>query len=448
MEMANEDSDDRLERLRAELLGDEHVVPTSGLGRLWRSGRSALSVGAQLVRGRRGQALDDATIAKVVRDLGQLRGIAMKLGQMLSYVDHSVPAELRSMMALLQTSAPITPLAVVAQTLRAEHGEARAEALLATLSPSPIAVASIGQVHRARLPDGSGTGGREVAVKVSHPNIARAIAADFRAAAIGRVVAAVAGAGSVPEMIDEARTAFLEECDLGLEAARQRRFARLFAGDPTIVVPPVEEAWSTERVLVTRWTPGATLDAFLARGPSQRERDVAGEALFRFWMRTLYRDGLFHGDPHPGNFAFREDGRIAVYDFGCVRELDAPLRLGFARLAAATRADDVDAMAAALESLGGAAPRSSDGRAHMRRLLRGFFAPLLVDARRRIGLDEGAEGRDVLRDKRAVLAMRLPPRMLFLFRLRFGLYAVLARLGAEANWAGLERAWADEAALT
>jgi predicted unusual protein kinase regulating ubiquinone biosynthesis (AarF/ABC1/UbiB family) len=439
MGTAHDDDDDRLARLRAELLAAERAVPTSGWRRLWRSGVNALGVGAQLARGRRGAAIDVEAVAAIVRNLGELRGIAMKLGQMLSYVDPTVPDALRAAMALLQTSAPTTPLARVHDTLRTELGAARAALLSATLSPSPIAVASIGQVHRARLPDGS-----EVAVKVLHPGIERAIIADFRAAAIGRLVSALVGAASVPEMIEEARAAFLEECDLALEAARQERFARLFADDPMIVIPAVVNEWSSPRVLVTRWIAGETLESFLARDPSQSARDAAGEALFRFWMRTLYREGLFHGDPHPGNFAFRDDGTVAIYDFGCVREFDEPLRRGFARLAAATRADDVAAIAEAIEALGGRSPPGDEGLHHLRRLLRGFFAPLLVDGRRRITLDEGRDARDLMRDKRAILSLRLPPRLLFLFRLRFGLYAVLARLGAEADWARLERTWAAD----
>lgn len=428
--------------LKELLLRSDPRISTSSLGRLWRGGRTALGVGSQLLRGGRGEALDAGAIAQAVRNLGELRGVAMKLGQMLSYVDQTVPEELRATMSLLQTSAPATPYAQVGETLRTALGEARASELLAGLTPTPLAVASIGQVHRGRLPDGT-----DVVVKVLHPGIADAIAADFRSAAMGRVVAAIAGTSSVPEMIDEARTAFLEECDLALEGERQVHFGAIFSGDPTILVPAVQPAYRARGVLVTRYLPGAGLEDFLSRGPSQAERSRAGEALFRFWLRTLYTEGLFHADPHPGNFAFRDDGRIVIYDFGCVRTFDPLLRRGFARLAEATRRDDEAALAEALSAIGGRFPGHSDGRARVRRLFRGFFAPLLSEGPRAIALDEGAEGREVLKDKRAILDLSLPARTLFLFRLRFGLYAVLSRLGAVADWSRIERAWAAEAAL-
>lgn len=431
--------EDVVARLRASLLGQEAAVPTSAIGRMWRTGRSALGVGSALLRGRRGQELDLDAIAGIVGRLGKLKGVGMKVGQMLGYVDRSVPEELRAMLSLLQTAAPGTAFPEVADVVRGELG-ARAEALIAGMEPAPIAVASVGQVHRGRLPDGT-----PVAVKVRHPGVEQAMAADFRAAGAGKLFAAMLGAATVPDIIEEARAAFLGECDFRQEAAYQSRFGRLFADDPDIVVPEVFAEWSGERVLVTRWTPGRTLAQFLADAPDQARRDVVGAAMFRFWLRTLYREGLFHADPHPGNFAFLPDGRLVVYDFGCVREFTPALRRGFAGLAAATRDDDLSAMVAAIAAVGGKAPPDAKGRAHMRGLLRGFFAPLLTPGPRTIAADAGIDTSNMLRDKQAMLRLQLPGRMLFLFRLRFGLYAVLAQLGARLDWAALEGEWAREA---
>jgi predicted unusual protein kinase regulating ubiquinone biosynthesis (AarF/ABC1/UbiB family) len=434
--MTTKEQQDAEASLRARMLAQESVVPTSSLRRLWRTGSSAVGLARQLVRGRDGEAIDLAAISEIVGGLGGLKGVAMKVGQMLGHVDPGVPEELRGMLSLLQTSAPATAFEAVAAEVRASLG-ARAEALLAGMERAPVAVASIGQVHRARLPDGT-----EVAVKVRHPGIEAAIAADFRSAGVGKLFAAVTGAAAIREVIDEAREAFLAECDFRREATNQQAFARLFHDDPVIVVPAVLEAWCSDRVLVTRWIPGRSLAQFLAGAPAQHERDAAGAALFRFWVRTLYREGLFHADPHPGNFAFCDRGKLVIYDFGCVRRFEAPLRRAFARLAAATRDDDPAAIADAITAAGGRVPKDPDGRAHTRALLRGFFAPLLTPGPRRITIDEGMHARELLRDKRALLGLQLPGRMLFLFRLRFGLYAVLAQLGAEVDWAGLEDSWA------
>jgi predicted unusual protein kinase regulating ubiquinone biosynthesis (AarF/ABC1/UbiB family) len=425
--------------LKAQMLGQTEAVPTSALTRMWRTGRSAVGVGSALLRGHKGDDMDPAAIAALVTRLGGLKGVAMKAGQMLGYIDTSVPPELQAMLSLLQTAAPGTDFAGVEATLRAALGE-RADPLLAGIDRTPVAVASVGQVHHARLADG-----RELAVKVRHPGIEAALAADFRSAGVGKLFAALSGAASIRECIEEAREAFTGECDFLGEAAHQQHFAHIFRDDPVLVIPEVLPELCATPVLVTRWTPGRSLATFLAGDPTQAERDAVGAALFRFWLRSFYRDGLFHADPHPGNFAFLPDGRIVLYDFGCVRRFDPALRRGFARLAAATRDNDEDGLLAAITAIGGHAPKDRSGRAHVRTLLRAFFAPLLTPGKRRVAPDASIAGRGAMQDKRAIINLQLPGRMLFLFRLRFGLYAVLSRLQAEVDWCGLESAWAREA---
>lgn len=422
--------------LRERLLADHDAIPTSAVRRLWRTGRSALGVGAALLRSRRGDELDLTLLEGVVHELGGLKGVAMKVGQMLGYLDAGMPPELRQMMSTLQTAAPSAPLEEVHEVLREALGE-RAQELIDTLEPAPLAVASIGQVHRACLPDGT-----QVIVKVRHRGIEAALRADFRSASLGKVFAAIAGTPAIRDIIEEARTAFLEECDFELEASRQQRFGEIFADDPDVVIPAIEPAWCGPGVLVARFVGGRSLAEFLAAAPAQAERDRIGGALFRFWVRTLYREGLFHADPHPGNFAILDDGRVVLYDFGCVRQFDRPLLQGFARLGEATRRDDPAAMSAAIAGLGGVPPGDDAGREHLRQLLRGFFGPLLHEGARAIAADEGFEARTIMRDKLAVGRLQLPGRTLFLFRLRFGLYAVLAQLGAVLDWSALERSWA------
>jgi predicted unusual protein kinase regulating ubiquinone biosynthesis (AarF/ABC1/UbiB family) len=196
-------------------------------------------------------------------------------------------------------------------------------------------------------------------------------------------------------------------------------------------------------VLTTGWCAGQGLEDWLGTEPTSAARNQLGEALFRFYIGTLYRHGLFHADPHPGNYGLRDDGRVVIYDFGCVRRFDATTVQAFAALVLAVRDDELSAMADALHALG-ATPRPTMNE-HLRKLLRGFFSPLLVPGLQRIRLEEGIEARQVIQDKRAIMQLALPGKLLFLFRLRFGLYAVLSRIEAEADWAGLESKWADEA---
>ncbi len=409
-------------------------VPTSRWTRAWKTGRSGIGLAASLVR----KDPDLAAIEDVVARLGELRGLAMKGGQILSYVDPSLPAEVRGLLSRLQRSAPASAPAAIEGVVRAAFGP-RADALLAGMDRTPIAVASIGQVHRGTLP-----GGPEVAIKIRHPGIEAALRGDFATAGAGSGFARILMPGStVQSFVDEARTAILEECDFALEARRQAEFARLFADDPVIAVPRVHADWCADAVLTSDWLPGRTLAALLADPLPQADRDRLGVALFRFYVGALYRHGLFHADPHPGNYGFRDDGRLVVYDFGCVRRFEPAVVRALSSMIAAVRRDDAGAMRDALEAFGGEPPRDAASIAHVRALMRAFFAPMLTPGRQRMRPDAGVEARQLMKDKRAAMKLKLPGRLLFLFRLRFGVCSVIAQLGAEADWCALESEWAE-----
>jgi predicted unusual protein kinase regulating ubiquinone biosynthesis (AarF/ABC1/UbiB family) len=199
-------------------------------------------------------------------------------------------------------------------------------------------------------------------------------------------------------------------------------------------------------VLTTRWLPGATFEAFLASNPSQATRDAVGEALYSFYVGTLYRTGHFHGDPHPGNYAFTGAGRVVVYDFGCVRTFPPDVVRALAQLVGALRADEPGRLRAAGRALGFTSTLEGEDFTVFRRFARGFFGPLLQPGVGVIPPDSGLEARQVARDKLQLARLGMPGRLLFLLRIRFGLYAVLSRLGARVDWGGLEARWASDAA--
>jgi predicted unusual protein kinase regulating ubiquinone biosynthesis (AarF/ABC1/UbiB family) len=432
--MAKDPLQQLLEQLRAE---EGKPIPTSAVGRLGRTALTGARMGLGALAGRlRGRevtlgSLSPETLARLVESFGELKGVAMKVGQILSYVDGSLDPEARRLLAVLQVHSQPTPFAQIEQTINEDLG-AQAAALLARLERTPVATASIGQVHRALCADGT-----RVAVKVRHPGIDTAIRADFKAAAIGKLMARAFAPGvDVAEMMGEAQARFLEECDYALEARRQARFVELFAGHASIAIPAVHRNWCGARVLTTRWVEGAGLEAFLATQPAQAARERAARALYEFYVGTLYRHGLFNADPHPGNLLFEPEGRVTILDHGCVREFDRPTVDGLVRLSRAVRADDAAAMQAALGAIGMPAPDAAFDVT--RELLRGFFAPLLAPGRHAVARDGAVAMGETAALKRKLMKMRLPGKLLFLFRIRFGLYAVLARLGAALDWAALE----------
>jgi predicted unusual protein kinase regulating ubiquinone biosynthesis (AarF/ABC1/UbiB family) len=423
-----------LEHLRTE---GGTPIPTSSLGRLGRTALTGARVGLGALAGRmHGRdlnlgSLSPEALARLVESFGELKGIAMKVGQILSYVDGSLDPEARQFLAVLQLYSQPTPFAQIERTIQEDLG-ARGQALLARIEREPVAAASIGQVHRAVREDGT-----LVAVKVRHPGIDTAIRADFKAAAIGKVMARAFAPGiDIAEIIEEAQARFLEECDYSLEARRQARFVELFASHKAIAIPAVHLDWCGPRVLTTTWREGAGLEAFVGARPSSEERERAARALYEFYVGTLYRHGLFNADPHPGNLLFSPEGRVTILDHGCVREFDRHTVAGLIRLSRAVRADDESQIQAALSAIG--MPKPAVDFEVTRGLLRGFFDPLLTPGRHAVPADRAVAMGETVKLKRKLMRMRLPGKLMFLFRIRFGLYAVLSRIGAEIDWASLE----------
>src|SRR5215472_17309356 len=424
---------DELER-RLLALGDR--LPTSPLGRLGRTVLAGLRGGRVAWRARQSddQPIDINALAAVVTSLGQLKGIAMKTGQLLSYLDLPLPPELRSALAVLQTHSPPMPFERVADIVKTELG-GRAGPLLEHMAPLPAAAASIGQVHRARLPDGT-----QVAVKVQYPGIEKAITSDFRAADAGkRFVGLIAPGASVDAVMREARRALLEECNYEREALYQQRFGRIYRDHPTLAVPAVHRSYCSRRVLTTSWVDGLRFDDFVAATPPAVERDRFGRALFEFYVGTLYRHGLLNWDPHPGNYVFMGGGRLAMLDYGATREFD---RIFVQKLAALTRAVHTDthaALHAALVNLDMVPNNDTYDFESARALVRSFYGAMVRDEIVSIEPGEAIPVRTLLQNKRELMKLRLPGELLFIFRIRFGLMSVLARLGARANWYRIEQ---------
>ncbi|MEN8719408.1 MAG: AarF/ABC1/UbiB kinase family protein [Oceanococcaceae bacterium] len=289
--------------------------------RLHGRGRALVSLGARTVLNRLGAAATGEPGSGWVplgqdwfRTLSELRGAAMKLGQMASQYADLLPPAFAEALSLLQSQAEPVDIGQI-ETWLAQRWTPQQREQLATLHPVPIGVASIGQVHRATLVDG-----REVAVKVQYPGVADAIDRDVRN--LGRLlrlakILPVENA-RLDALLEEVRLRLHEECDYADEAARMTRFRAGAAGMP-IVIPRVVDALSTADILVTDYTPAAALDE-VRRWPAAT-RNRIGVHLLDWIIHQLAVLKEVHADPHPGNFGFRESGEIVVYDFGCTRHL-------------------------------------------------------------------------------------------------------------------------------
>jgi hypothetical protein len=315
-------------------VADDDKIPTSRVARTTRVGRLAAGQAvrqfgtraANMARSdEKAQAALDRrqvqTAEQIVAVLGTMKGAAMKLGQVMSFLDVGlVPEEFREefqeKLAALRDAAPKVSFQQMKKVIEDEYGEPLEE-VFETFDPVPVAAASIGQVYKARMPDG-----RDVAVKVQYPGVASAVRADMQnLGMILRLMKRIAPGLDPQALGDEIRARIDEELDYELEAANQRTLARIFRGHPFIVVPDVITRLSRERVVVSEFVSGRGFEEI--KQLPQHERDRIGEMIFRFYFGCMYRHHQFSGDPHPGNSLLLDDGRMAFLDFGLFKRIPA-----------------------------------------------------------------------------------------------------------------------------
>jgi predicted unusual protein kinase regulating ubiquinone biosynthesis (AarF/ABC1/UbiB family) len=357
----------------------------------------------------------------------------MKLGQMASYLDAGLPEPVRDALAQLQADAPPMSPELSTATLEHELGK-RAEDAFAEWDPVPIASASIGQVHRAMTHDG-----RAVAVKVQYPGIDEAIKADLGNAGLLFQGLGMLFPGLEPgPLVEELRTRLVEELDYALEAHNQQLFADFYRDHPFIHVPEVVAELSTARVLTTELAEGERFDVL--RTWSQEERDLAGETIFRFVFRSLYRLGAFNGDPHPGNYLFRPGGQVTFLDFGLVKHFTAGELDVFGRMIQAMVLHrDPGEFRRVIEAAGLLKPGSGFSDEEIEGYFGHFYEFVLADEPRPMTPEYATESVRRIFDASGpygeiMKAANVPPSFVIIQRINMGLYAILGDLRATRNW--------------
>jgi len=315
-------------------------LPESRLGRLGkivslsgRVGGSLLARTASKLVGKDGHWAERRTAQQLVATLGQMKGLAQKVGQALSMdVDH-IPREVREIISTLQSKSEPMDYSTIARVIEEELGRPP-DRIFETFDREPMAAASLGQVHRAIAKDG-----REVAVKVQYPGAAGAIAADLKnieilLRAVGAVGGAMGAAGAAIKgrgYFDEVATQLTLETDYLREARSAEDYAAAARQFPELRVPKVHADLSTARVLTMELLHGEPLSAIL-RDPSKTPNDQRlqiSAGLIAGLYGPLLSTGILHADPHPGNFLVLPDGRLGVLDFGSLKRHSALMTEGY-----------------------------------------------------------------------------------------------------------------------
>ena len=285
------------------------------------AGRTALGIGKKTF-GKSAEAvatqIQARTAEQLFKVLGELKGGAMKFGQVMSIFEAALPPEIagpyRATLTRLQEAAPPMPVTTVHKVLAESLGPDWQEDFQ-SFDDRPAAAASIGQVHKAVWKDG-----REVAVKVQYPGAGKALISDFnQLSRMGKLVGVLFPGADMKTILEELKDRVREELDYTVEAASQQAFAEAYRDDPDFLVPEVVAQSGT--VLVTECIYGTPLSKIITDG-TKEERDRAGILFARFLFSAPTRCGHLHADPHPGNFRLMEDGRLGVIDFGAVDRLE------------------------------------------------------------------------------------------------------------------------------
>jgi predicted unusual protein kinase regulating ubiquinone biosynthesis (AarF/ABC1/UbiB family) len=422
-------------------------------GRLVRSLRPAALAGRTLARwagtyasfGSRRQAARDQfalrTAEDVRRTMGDMKGAVMKFGQILSLMTGVIPDDMLDELASLQADAPPMAYSLVEEVFDQEYGRSP-QSVFRRFERTPFAAASIGQVHRAVLRDGT-----TVAVKVQYPGVREAIEHDL--ANVGMLIALGAkfsqGLDAGP-IVRDLKDGILGELDYLREAAWQQRFHDEFDGHGFIYVPRVVHELTTARVLVQELVEGRPFSSALSLPQSERNR--IGEIVFRYAFGSIYRHRLFNGDPHPGNYLLRADGSVAFVDYGCVAEFSRPTIEGFKGVLRALYAEDRDAWRRGIEEIGilrAAAPFTTD---ELYEHMHWYWEPVLHE---RIAFTPELAGEMVRRNTQTTgrggsinEQCNVPEGMVFLTRINFGLAGLLANLRAEGPWRAIVGEYLDD----
>ena len=421
--MATDEKDPERNRLSARLLRTARVGSNlSGAG---------LSFAANRVFG--GDESDERIAKALASALGRTKGPLMKVAQMLSTIPDFLPAEYAAELSQLQAEAPAMGWPFVKRRMRAELG-ADWQDRFETFGKEAAHAASLGQVHRATLPDG-----REVACKLQYPDMSSAVESDVgQLKQLLGLFRRMDGSIDPREMVDEISDRLREELDYARERKAMQLYRHMLEEKSFVHIPKPVDELSTDRLLTMDWVTGDRLGAY--EDTPQEVRNGIAKRLYWTWWLPFTHYAVIHGDPHLGNYQVTNEGEaLNLLDFGCIRIFPPNFVGGVVELYRALLADDFDATYAAYEKWG--FKNLNKELVEVLNIWAGFiYGPLLDDRVRSVadgvrpgeyGRREAFEVRKQLKEKGPVT---IPREFVFMDRAAIGLGAAYLRLGAELNY--------------
>ncbi|MBN8680078.1 MAG: AarF/ABC1/UbiB kinase family protein [Chitinophagales bacterium] len=277
----------------------------------------------------------------------ELEGLFIKVGQLLSVMSNFLPEEFQKPLEALQDRLPARPFGEVRKRIEEELGKSP-EAVFQQIEEIPMATASIGQAHRAVLPDGT-----EVVVKVQHYGIETIASVDLRILhRLTKIYAWLVDIKGMEHLYSQIRQMIEEEMDFTNEARTMERIRQNLVEETEVQIPQLFDEYSTRRVMVTRFCTGAKISDLEQLDTWGVDRRALAARLLRVWCRMVFKDGFYHADPHPGNILVSPNGNITLLDFGATANLSPQLRKGITQLIESAVKNDTEGMIEACRTMG------------------------------------------------------------------------------------------------
>lgn len=374
----------------------------------------------------------------LVKTMGEMKGAAMKLGQMLSTAPDAIPREFSEKIKSLQSASVPMSFEMVSEEIEKSLGLPLIE-VFRYFDPEPVGAASIGQVHEARLFDG-----RKVAVKVQYPGILDTLDADLKnLASMAKLTLAFAEKKVVDAFLKEIRQGILDEANYALEAQNLKKFGAILSEHPELVVPGVIDEFSCNNVLTMEFIEGKKLDEAMDALPTQEEKDRVGFLFSEMYVWMFHEKFILHADPHPGNFLLTPDGKIGILDFGCMREYPPEFCDNWLDVLVAKWQHRKEDLPKVFERLGYVGMRGSDGASasQLNEVAEITLAPFLYDRQ----FDWGAwhpqdEIKRFFKGNLNLFQYASPPKAVFYFRVALGVWGFLQRSEVKGNWHEMSQA--------
>ena len=370
---------------------------------------------------------------KIVEGSQELRGAFMKLIQMLSMRSDLFPTEVLDILSVVQSSVPPMDYGLIRTQIRKELGK-DPKRLFRRFDKRAFAAASLGQVHRAQLPNGA-----EVVVKVQYPGVDQTVEQDLKnLKALLHIFTLILRDVmrqnfDAAEIYQEMEERLREELDYVNEARNIAIFRRLLAGDKAVIIPRVYPKFSSRRVLTLEWIEGYKLQEVLAPGVDRTLKDWVAVKYFELTWQQICSFGALHTDPHPGNYLITYHPKIAMLDFGSVRFFPDEMRAGYRRLAQAVLDRDETSLARCFLELGYLDP--GDDPEPLFRIMSLIFEPVLED---RVYDPQDFHSVEKVREVTNISLQhrifKTPGHRLFLVRALLGLESYVQQFGTVTNW--------------